>query len=149
MKKRFIDNPELRQKCSEAQKKRFEDPEERQKRREAQKKRFENPETRQKCREAQKKRFENPEARQKHCEVQKKRFIDNPELRKKILDGMGRNKPFDVLKKDGTYIKSFDYQFEAREYLQKTYDIKTHIDTCAVLKGKQKSSRGFIFKYKE
>jgi hypothetical protein len=62
---------------------------------------------------------------------------------------MSRNKPFDVFKKDGTYIKSFDYQFEAREYLQKTYDIKTRIDTSAVLKGRLKSSAGFTFKYKE
>ena len=61
----------------------------------------------------------------------------------------GQNKPFDVFKKDGTYIKSFDYQFEAREYLQKTYDIKTRIRICEILLGTRNSSHGFIFKYKE
>lgn len=60
-----------------------------------------------------------------------------------------KNKPFDVFKKDGTYIKSFDYQFEAMEYLQTTYKIKTQIKICDVLKGNRNSSHGFTFKYKE
>ena len=71
----YFDDPEARQKQSEATKKYFEDPEARQKHSECMKKRFiDNPELRQKCSEAQKKRFEDPEERQKICEAQKKRF---------------------------------------------------------------------------
>tara|TARA_Y100000992_G_scaffold200619_1_gene136714 strand:+ start:194 stop:841 length:648 start_codon:yes stop_codon:yes gene_type:complete len=92
---------------------------------------------------------DNPEARQKTSEASKKCWKDNPELRKKILDAKGQNKPFDVFKKNGTFIKSFNYQFEAREYLQKTYKINTHSDISAVLRGTRNSSHGFIFKYKE
>ena len=95
----YFDDPEARQKQSEATKKYFEDPEARQKHSECMKKRFiDNPELRKKCSEATKKYHkDNPEARQKHGEymkqyhkenpdagpkngeVQKKRFIDNPE----------------------------------------------------------------------
>lgn len=69
-----------------------------------------------------------------------------------MLNARGKNKPFDVFKKDkkeNIFIKSFDYQFQAIEYLQTTYNIKSRIRICEVLKGKQKSSHGFIFKYKE
>jgi hypothetical protein len=128
MKQYYEDNPEARQKCSEALKKRYEDPEEIRK-----------------CSEAQKKRYEDPEEIRKNSETTKKYFKDNPEARRR----QSKYEPFNVFKKDGTYIKSFDYQFEAMEYLQKTYDIKTTIKISAVLKGKRKSSHGFIFKYKD
>ena len=59
----------------------------------------------------------------------------------------GQNKPFDVFKKDGTYIKSFDYQFEAIEYLQKTYNIKTKIHIGEVLNRKRKSCHRFAHFY--
>ena len=122
-----------------------------------------NPKARQKCSEAQKKSYENPETRQRHREGQRKRRINNPEEGKihgKKMKNYYKNnpearrkpsnyKPFDVFKKDGTYIKSFDYQFEAMEYLQKTCNIKKSINICQVLQGKRKSSAGFIFKYKE
>ena len=134
LKKYYEDNPEAIQKKSEALKKYYED----------------NPEAIQKNSEALKKYYEdNPEAIQKNSEAQKKYNKDNPELRKKILDSKGQNKPFNVFKKDGTYIKSFDYQFEAMEYLQKTYDIKTRIKISAVLKGTRNYSHDFVFKYKE
>jgi hypothetical protein len=133
MKKYYEDNPEARQQMSEAKKKYFEDPEAIQKNSEAKKKYFKD----------------NPEAGQQMSEAKKKYFKDHPELRKKILDSKGKNKQFDVFKKDGTYIKSFDYQFEAMEYLQKTYDIKTKIKIGEVLKGTRNSSHGFTFKYKE
>ena len=125
---------EARQKCSEAQKKRHKD----------------NPEARQKTSETLKKYHEdNPEACQKHGEIMKKYYKDNPEARRKLCDGKGKNKPFDVFEKNGTYIKSFNYQFEAREYLQTNYEIKIHIKIGKVLRGTRKSSAGYIFKYKE
>ena len=128
MKQYYEDNPEARQKCSEALKKRYEDPEEIRK-----------------CSEAQKKRYEDPEEIRKNSETTKKYFKDNPEARRRL----SKYEPFKVFKKDGTYIKSFDYQFEAMEYLQKTYDIKTTIKISAVLKGNRNYSHGFTFKYKE
>ena len=168
-KKYFKDNPEAIRKYSEAQKKRYEDnPEAIRKNSEAQKKRYEDPEERRKTSEANKKRYkDNPEAGQKHSEAlknyhkdnpeagkvygeyMKKCWKDNPEFRKKILDIKGQNKPFDVFEKDGTYIKSFNYKFEAREYLQTNYEIKIHIKIGEVLRGTRKSSAGYIFKYKE
>ena len=108
-----------------------------------------NPEKRQKCSKSQKKRFEDPEEIRKNSEALKKRFED-PEEKKKVLDSKGKNKPFDVFKKDkkeNIFIKSFNYQFEAMEYLQKTYDVKTTIKISCVLRGTRKSSAGFTFKY--
>ena len=93
---------------------------------------------REKMSKSQKKRFEDPEERRKCGKSQKK-----------VLDSKGKNKPFDVFEKNGTYIKSFNYQFEAMEYLQTTYDIKTIIRIGEVLRGTRKSSHGFTFKYKE
>ena len=58
------------------------------------------------------------------------------------------NIPFDIFTTDGQYIKTFNYQFEAREFLQKEYSITTFINICEVLSGKRKSSAGFLFKYK-
>ena len=97
--------------------------------------------------EISKKHFENPEARQQLSESQKKRF-ENPDTRKKTSDGKGKNKPFDVFTLDGTFIKTFTYQFEAIEYLQKEHHIITTIKISEVLKGHRKSSAGFVFKYK-
>lgn len=164
----YIDNPELRQKTSEAQKNRFENPEERQKISEARKKHFaENPEAREKCRERMKKKLENPqerekasermkkhfaenpEARKKYGETMKKRFAEHPEHKTKILDARGKNKPFDIFKIDGTFVKTFNYQFEATEYLQKEHNITSLIKVGEVLRGNRKSSAGFVFKYQE
>ena len=152
MKKYNKDNPEKAKKHSEVMKKHYENnPEARQKASEATKKyNKDNPEKVKKHSEVMKKHYEdNPEARQKQSEVLKNYFKNNPEARQKLSDGKGKNKPFDIFKKDGTYIKSFNYQFEAMEYLQKTYDIKTQIKIGEVLQGKRNSSHGFIFKYKE
>ena len=96
-----------------------------------------------------KKYYENPEARKKMSEAQKKRNKDHPEDRIKMLNGKGQNKPFDVFKIDGTFIKTFTYQFEAREYLQEELNITTTIKISEVLCGRQKTSAGFKFKYKE
>jgi hypothetical protein len=164
-KKRF-ENPEAKQQMSEAQKKRFENLEARQQLCEAQKKRFENPEARQQLCEAQKKRFENSDAREEMRDIKKKYFEDNPEAgkkhgkkmekyyqdnphaRQKLSDGKGKNKPFDVFTVDGTFIKTFIYQFEAKEYLQKEHHITSTIKISEVLEGNRKSSAGFVFKYK-
>ena len=146
MKKHF-ENPEARQKCSEALKKRFENPEARQKHGESQKERFENPEERQKHSESQKKRFKNPEEIQKMSEAHKKHHAENPNARRKTLDRKGQNKPFDVFTADGTFIKTFTYHFEAKEYLQKEHHITSTIKIGSVLNGMQKISAGFVFKY--
>ena len=131
-KKYYEENPEAIKKCSEAQKKRFENPEEIKKNSERLKKHYE----------------ENPEAKQKMSERLKKHHEENPEWIKKKMDTMGKNKPFDVFTKDGIFIKTFTYQFEAKEYLQNEYKITSIISIGAVLAGNRKNSAGFIFKYK-
>jgi len=149
MKKRFEDNPELKEKMSQLQKEYWENPESRQLMSEKKKKYYEdNPEASQKHSEALKKYYENPEARQKNKDAQKKSYEDNPELKKKILDSKGQNKPFDVFTKDGTFIHTFAYQYEAKEYLQNNYNASSTIKIGQVLEGNRMSSAGFIFKYK-
>jgi hypothetical protein len=147
-KKRF-ENLEARQQCSESQKKRFENPEAIQQLCEAQKKRFENSDAREEMRDIKKKYFEdNPEAGKKHGKKMEKYYQDNPHARQKLSDGKGKNKPFDVFTIDGTFIKTFNYQFEAKEYLQKEHHITSTIKISEVLEGHRKSSAGFVFKYK-
>ena len=148
IKKRLEENPEEREKYSKAQKKRFENPEERQRNSEIIKKHHEeHPETRQKMSEIKKKYYkENPEAIEKNREAQKNR---SSEWIKKRNDTRGNNKPFDVFTKDGTFIKTFTYPFEAKEYLQKEYQITSSPAIGSVLKGNKRSSLGFVFKYKE
>ena len=145
--KKHYENPEAIVKMSEVAKKYYENPEARQKCSQSQKKRFENPEEIQKLCIAQQKRYEDPQAGKEHSERLKKYYNENPEARKKLSDGKGKNKPFDLFK-DGTFIKTFSYQFEAIEYLQKEHNIITTIKISAVLKGSRKSSAGFVFKYK-
>ena len=163
--KKHFENPEARQKNSEAKKKYYEDnPEAGRLHSEKMKKHYDNSEARQKCSDAQKKRFENPEARQEMSEIKKKYYQEHPEARQEASERRkkhfeehpearkksGNYKPFDVFKKDGTYVKSFDYQFEAKEYLQQIYGINcAHGNISSVLQGKRNSSKGFIFKYKE
>lgn len=165
VKQYYENNPEAREKCSEAQIKRFENPEAREqssermkqyyknnpeareKNRQAQIKRYENPDARQKCSEAQKKRFkDNPEAAKEHGRIMKQ-IYENPENKRKRLDRMEKNKPFDILKKDGTFVKTFNYVMDAKEYLKKEHNIISDIKISSVLRGKRKSSAGFIFKY--
>jgi len=110
------------------------------------KKRFEdNPNAGKEHGERMKKHYENPEARQKNRDAQKNR---SPEWIKKKLDVLGQNKPFDIFTADGTFIKTFTYQYEAKEYLQKEHHITSNISMRAVLAGRIKSSAGFVFKYK-
>ena len=146
--KKYYENPESIKKCSASQKKRFENPEEIKKCSEAQKKRFENPEAKKQVSNTWKKYYENPEARKKNSIIQKKYYEDNLQAKRKLSDGKGKNKPFDIFTIDGTYIKTFNYQFEAREFLQKEYNINSTINISSVLSGKKKYSAGFVFKYK-
>jgi hypothetical protein len=165
--KYYEENPDARQKQSENTKKRFETPEAREQMSEIKKIYYENPEARQQISEGLKRYYEenpdaiqknsvahkkyyeeNPEARQKQSETRKKYYEENLEARRKVLDTRGQNKPFDVFTSEGTFIKTFTYQYEAKEYLQKEHHITCSILICQVLAGKQKTSAGFIFKYK-
>ena len=107
----------------------------------------ENPEARTKISERQKKRFENPEAREKMSEYRKKWLQENPDARR-IMSSRGNHKQFDVFTIDGVFIKTFTYQFEAKEYLQKEYNITSTLKISQVLSGSRNSSAGFVFKYK-
>jgi hypothetical protein len=166
-------NEEAKKKMSEIVRKRCEVPEYRQKLCKAQTIRFKREEERSKLSDICKQRFANdPSLKQKLSKVGKKHYQEHPERLErmstvgkalwedpghkiKMLNARGKNKSFDVFKKDkkdkkeNIFIKSFDYQFEAMEYLQKTYDIKTPIKIGEVLQGNRNSSHGFIFKYKE
>ena len=146
-KKYFRETSGAREKASEGQKKRYEKSEEIEKARERAIKQYEKPESREKASEAHKKRYEKPGAREKAREGAIKRF-KKPGAKQHLLDAQGKNKPFDVYTKDGIFVKTFTYQMDAKEYLQKEYDITSIIRSDAVLKGRLKSSAGFVFKYK-
>jgi group I intron endonuclease len=139
-----------RQNCSEAKKEYYKDPEAIKKNRETQKKVYrENPELAQKLSKIKKEYYKDPEAIKKNSEAQKNYYRNNPEVRKKIaIKRWGQNKPFDVFKKDGTFIKTFTYQFEAIQYLKEEFNINSIISIGSVLRGKLNSSAGFVFKYK-
>ena len=145
--KKYYENPEAITKNSEALKKYYEENSDATtKNSERRKKYFENPQARQKQSEQLKKYYEeNSDARTKNSEAQKNR---SPEWIKKRNDTLGNNKPFDIFTKDGTFIKTFTYKFEAKEYLQKEYNITSTIKIGAVLSGCQNNSAGFVFKYK-
>ena len=165
MKKRY-ENPEEIKKISEAHKKYFEEnPEKCKEHSEKMKKRFEenpefgkihsekmkkyykeNPEKGKECYEKIKKWFEeHPELRKELNEKMKLRFKDNPDERRKMA--RGTNKPFDIFTLDGKFIKTFTYQFEAKEFIQKEYNVNSS-NLYQVLSGKRKSCAGFVFKYK-
>jgi hypothetical protein len=151
MKTYYEEHPEVREHMSEIKKKYFEEnPEAGKEHGERMKTYYEdNPEAREHMSEIKKKYYEdNPEAREHMSEIKKKYFEENPEARQKISDGKGKNKQFDVFKVDGTFIKTFTYQFEAKEYLQKEYNITSTFKISAVLAGNRKTTAGFVFKYK-
>ena len=160
----YVFTEEVKQKMSESRKKHFENPEAREQMSERLKTYFENPEAIKKNSEARKKYHqdnpgagkehgermkkhyeENPEAREQMSEIKKKHY-ENPEARRKL--SRGENKPFDVFTIDGTFIKTFTYQFEAKEYLQTEYKVTSTFKIGEVLAGNRNSSAGFIFKYK-
>lgn len=164
--KKRMENPEVRRQMSEIGKQYYEKtPGAREENSKRQKKRFKRQSERDKLSEIHKKRLENPEIRKQISETGKKYYKEHPEAleqlskigkelwktpehRIKLLNARGKNKSFDVFKKDGTFVKSFTYQFEAIEFLQKEYNITSTIAISDVLRGVRKSSAGFIFKYK-
>jgi hypothetical protein len=148
-KKYFEDNPEARENASKITTNYFENPENKKKHSERRKKYFEdNPDAGKEHSKRLKKYYENPEAIQKNRDRMMKHYKDNPEAKQKILDKKGKNKPFDMFTIDGTFIKTFNYQFEAKEYLKQEYHITSIIKISEVLSGKRNHSAGFVFKYK-
>ena len=125
----YIDHPDAKLKASEIKKRFFQ----------------ENPEAIERMKEYYN---ENPEAREKAKETRKKYIEENPDYIYKVLDIKGKNKPFDVFKLDGTFIKTFNYQMDAHEYIKSNYDVDCKNISYA-LSGKRKSVKGFVFKYKE
>jgi len=91
--------------------------------------------------------IEDPSRLENYSKGQKSRF-SKVEEKYRLLDAQNRNKPFDVFTKDGTFIKTFTYQMDAREYLKKEHNITGTIKIGEVLCGNRKSSAGFVFKYK-
>lgn len=151
IKKYYRETPGAREKNSESKKKYYrETPGAREKQSEAIKKYYrETPGAKEKQRQAQRKHYkDNPRARQYRSEETKKYYFNNRQAREKLLDGRGKNKQFDIYTRDGTFIKSFTYQIDAIEYLQREHNITSTINICQVLNGKRKSSAGFVFKYK-
>ena len=150
MKQYYVNNPEAREQMSKIKKQQYIDnPEAREQMSKIKKQHYiDNPEAREQMSEITRKQFENPELRIKHSEIKKIYYKEHPETIQKMLDTMGKNTPFDIFKKDGTFIKTFTYQFEAKQYLQKEYSITSTIKIAEVLNGNRKSSAGFVFKYK-
>jgi len=132
MKRYYQDNPNAIKENSERRKKYYQD----------------NPNAIKEQSERSKKYYENPDTRENMSKIKIKYYKDNLDARQKISDGKGKNNPFDVLTTDGTFIKTFTYQFEAREYLQKEHNITSTIKISEVLSGTRHSSAGFVFKYK-
>ena len=95
----------------------------------------------QKRSDAVKKRCPNPDERKKLSDAVKKRYANL-----EILDTKGKNKPFDMFK-DGVFIKTFIYKFQARDYLEKEYSITSHVRITDFLSGVLTKSCGFVFKY--
>jgi len=67
-------------------------------------------------------------------------------MRREVLQ-----KNFKVFKKDTMeFIKEFEYQFEAIEYIKKEFNVNIHYSNIsAVLQKKRKSTGGFVFEYEE
>ena len=149
-KRYYQDNPNAIKEQSERRKKYYQDnPNAIKEQSERMKIYYENPEAKEKMIEKIKKYYEtHPESRQQAIETTKKYYETHPEVIKKILDIKGKNNPFDIFSKDGTFIKTFTYQFEANEYLQKEHNITSTIKISEVLLGNRRSSAGFMFKYK-
>uniref|UniRef100_A0A6C0HYK8 GIY-YIG domain-containing protein n=1 Tax=viral metagenome TaxID=1070528 RepID=A0A6C0HYK8_9ZZZZ len=146
----FDKNPDARERVSIKSKNFFEQHPEAGKEHSERMKKFseEHPEQGKEHSERMKKHFENPEEREKVSERMKKSW-EKPGAREKMSTARGHNKPFDVFKTDGTFIKTFTYQFEAQKYLQKEYDITSRIKISEVLSKKRNNSAGFIFEYKK
>lgn len=135
-----------RKKFSESQLKRFSNPEARE---QISQKLIQyhknNPEQRDKARERTIQQFSNPEAREKASQKKKEHYQNNPEARKKEKN----RKLFKVFRKHNMeFIKEFEYQFEAIEYIKKEFNVNIiQSSISSVFKKKQKSTGGFVFEY--
>jgi len=107
-----------------------------------------NPDIRQQVSEKMEDYWDNNQNARKHMSEKQKENWKNSDLKKKKLDTMGQNKQFEIYK-DGIFINTFNYQFEAKEFLKKEYQITRTIKIGEVLAKKRKSSAGFVFKYNE
>ena len=146
--KYFANNPGAGKEHGERMTQFWANQEEREKQSERTTNYFKNQEARQQASERTTKHIQkHPEVIDKFVERMKHHW-SNTENKKKRLDAMGKNKPFDVSKIDGTFIETFTYQYEAREYLQKEYNITTGIKISEVLNGSRRNSAGFVFTYK-
>jgi len=155
MKKYYEDNPDARSRMSETKKKYNKDNPQVAKEQGERRKQYykDNPDAIKQMSESAKKYYEeHPTAGKEHGEKMKKYYEDNPEVKlqiaRQIADTKGQNKPFDVSKTDGTFIKTFTYQFEAIEYLRTEHNITSTIKIGEVLRGQRGNSAGFVFKYK-
>jgi hypothetical protein len=106
-----------------------------------------NPEMARRQSELMLMRFEDKNAPELINEISKKskKQWENSEQRKKIMDEKRSRftKPFDVYK-DGILIDSFDY---VPDCVSKLFEINDG-GISAALKGRKKSYRGYVFKYK-
>ena len=158
-------NPESRQKATKGALQRFSNPEQREKAREraieyhknnpeAGKVHGEkikalyknNPEVGKVHGERIKEHYENnPEAREQMSQIKKEHYKNNPEARKCEKN----RKLFKVFRKHNMeFMKEFEFQFEAIEYIQEEFNINVSpslISEC--LYKKRKSTRGFVFEY--
>ena len=102
-----------------------------------------NPEQRQKARERALQQYSDPEARKKQSQRAIRQF-SNPEARKSEK----RRKLFKVFRKHNMeFIKEFEFQFEAIEYIKKEFNINVSSKISAVLRNREKSAKGFVFEY--
>ena len=149
MKAHYQNKPEAREKMSQIKKDFFENnPEAGKVHGEKMKAHYQNkPEAREKLSQIKKDFFENnPEARKKLSQIKKEFFENNPEARKKEKN----RKLFKVFrKKNMEFIKEFEYQFEAIEYIQKAFDVNVSSKISAVLNKDRNSTQGFVFEYVE
>jgi hypothetical protein len=131
MKQLYHDNPSKKEDMSKLKMQQYKD----------------NPEMATRQRELMLMRFEDKNAPELINEISKKskKQWENSEQRKKIMDEKRSRftKPFDVYK-DGILIDSFDY---VPDCVSKLFEINDG-GISAALKGRKKSYRGYVFKYK-
>ena len=166
LKLHYQNNPEAREKMSQITKAHYQNnPEAREKMSQITKAHYQNnPEAGKVHGEKMKAHYQNnPEAGKVHGEKMKAHFQNNPEAREKISQikkAHFQNNPeakrleknrklFKVFRKDTMeFIKEFEYQFEAIEYIQKEFDVNVLSSKISdVLNKNRKSTQGFVFEY--
>ena len=160
----YQNNPEAGKVRGEKMKEHYKNnPEQRQKARERAIRQFSNPEQIEKARERAIQHYQNnPEAGKVHGEKMKEHYKNNPEARKKqsqrairqfsnpeARKSEKRRKLFKVFRKHNMeFIKEFEFQFEAIEYIKKEFNINVlSSKISAVLRNREKSAKGFVFEY--